>query len=243
MKNVVVHDTCEVFLKTLDNDKLYYVGITATSNVNQTIDQTPISGGIGNKRVTAIFNNKNIGFDVTTTLHDDDAYVLQGGADFASGTVSVLTQETVQAVDATGVIKVTITGTPTGGEVTVFDKFGKEYTGAFADTKVSITGGQAGEYYTVVYTITTPSGNILDLDSEKMPKTCSAQLHTIAYDPDTEEIVADIYWLFDKVRGDGAFGAAYAAGTNMQDSMKFNCETLIGSKSYGKYAVIPRATT
>lgn len=239
MNNIVVHDVSEVFITDDNNDKTYFFGLTSSENVNQTLNQTPIRGGIGNKRVATISSDKDINFDVQTTLHNDAIYEIQSGSLFGTEAITLLKQETVQAVDSSGSITCAITGTPVG-DVTVLDKNGKEYVGAFATGKVTITSGVAGQYYTIVYNEAEASANVLDLNSESMPSTYHVQLHTIAYDPDTEEIVADLYWVFSKCLPDGNISAGYKSGENQQDTIKFNCEIPVGSKSYGKYAVIPR---
>jgi len=241
MNNVVVHDVCEVIAIDEINDKTYFIGLTSTNNVNQTVDSTPIRGGIGNKRVTTINNSKDINFEVTTTLHNDDIYALQSGGLFSDEAINVLRSETKQAVDNAGSVEVTIDGTPVG-EVTVLDKNGKELTGSFTAGKVTITGGQAGQFYTVIYEEAQPTASVLDLNAEEFPKPHKVQLHTICYDPDTEKVVADLYWIFDKARPDGNLTAAYSAGENQQDTINFICETPIGSTSYGKYVVVPRTT-
>lgn len=241
MNNVVVHDVCEVIAIDEINDKTYFIGLTSTNNVNQTVESTPIRGGIGNKRVTTINSSKDVNFEVTTTLHNDDVYALQSGGLFSDEVINVLKSETKQAVDNAGSIEVTIDGTPIG-EVTVIDKYGKELTGTFATGKVTITGGQAGQFYTVIYEEAQPTASVLDLNVEEFPKPHKVQLHTIAYDPDTEEVVADLYWIFDKARPDGNLSAAYSAGENQSDTITFNCEVPTGSKSYGKYVVVPKTT-
>jgi hypothetical protein len=114
------------------------------------------------------------------------------------------------------------------------------FTGTFATGKVTITTGVAGDWYTVIYEEAQTGANILDLNAEEFPKPHKVQLHTIAYDPDTEEIVADLYWVFSKARPDGNIAAGYTSGQNQQDIIKFACETPIGSSSYGKYVVVLR---
>ncbi len=239
MNNIVVHDACEVLIVDEKNDKTYFLGITSTNNVNQTVESTPIRGGIGNKRVTTINNSKDINFEITTTLHNDDVYALQSGGLFNDEAINVLRSETKQAINDGFSAVVSIDGTPIG-EVTVIDKYGKEQSGTFDAGEVTIENGKAGEFYTVIYEEAQPTASVLDLNVEEFPKPHKVQLHTIAYDPDTEEVVADLYWIFDKARPDGNLTATYTAGENQQDTINFVCETPIGSTSYGKYVVVPR---
>lgn len=237
---MLIHDVCEVIAIDEENDKTYFFGLTATNGVNQTIDTTPINGGIGNKRIASINSNKNISIDVTTAIHDDNIYAIQSGGLFSDGAITVLRSETKQAEDDEGTISVEIDGTPLD-TVTVLDKNGKEVAGTFSTGTITITSGTAGQYYTVIYEEVQSTASLLDLNAEEFPKPHKLQLHTIGYDPDSEQIIADIYWIFSKAKADGNLNATYNAGENQQDSLKLNCEVPIGATSYGSYVVVPRA--
>lgn len=84
------------------------------------------------------------------------------------------------------------------------------------------------------------TGDILDLDADKLPKNYKVQLHGIAYDPETNVVVADIYWIFDKALPDGNLEETFEAGTNKTSEVNFTAQVPRGSSSYGKYVVVPR---
>lgn len=91
----------------------------------------------------------------------------------------------------------------------------------------------------------TVTGTVMDLKADKLPRNYKVQLRTIAYDPDTNEEVADIYWIFDKATPDGNLNEVFSAGTNKTQEISFIAQTPIGSDSYGQYVIVPRegATT
>jgi hypothetical protein len=235
--NVVIQDVLECYLKDLaDPTKVYFIGLTTRNDITQQVAQELLRGGIGNGVVGVLQSNKEISFTVTTLLHNDDIFAIQSGATFsANQTVTVQKNETVKC--ATGAL--TIEGTPVGSAVVVFDKNGKVIEGTFATGKVTITGGTDGDWYTVVYPESV-TGDVLSLDSKKFPRNYYVELHTIAYDVDTNEVCADIFWQFNKCLPDGAMNASHEAGKQVGDEMKFNAQLIKGNSEYGKYVVVPR---
>lgn len=85
----------------------------------------------------------------------------------------------------------------------------------------------------------TAKGYAIDLGYGQFPKTMAMQLRTIAYDRNTNEKIADVYWIFDKVQPDANFSQAFNMDTNNVQSVVFNAIATDGSTSYGKYVVVP----
>lgn len=86
----------------------------------------------------------------------------------------------------------------------------------------------------------TVSGQVMDLKPKNLPKAYRVQLRGIAYDPDTGDEVADVYWIFDKAMPDGNLEEIFAAGANKTQTVNFTAMVPIGGDSYGKYAIIPK---
>lgn len=85
----------------------------------------------------------------------------------------------------------------------------------------------------------TLAGDVLEFKSSTLPKIADAQLRTIAYDKDTNEIVADIYYIFPKSQPDGNLNEDFSAGANQTQEINF---TVLADEndSYGKIMIIPR---
>lgn len=86
----------------------------------------------------------------------------------------------------------------------------------------------------------TVTGDIIDLSAENMPKAYKTQLRSIAYDPETMKVVADIYWIFENAQPDGNLNETFGAATNKTQEITFKAKTPIGSDSYGICAFVPR---
>lgn len=240
MDNVYIQDVCEVFLKDLDSGKQFFFGLTSKNTVTQKIKQEDLRGGIGNGKVGTISSDKEISVKVTTLLHNDSIYEIQSGAVFGSKTMEVHKNESLKCTVAG---KVTLVGTPKGSSVVCYNSKGKSIAGTYATSNFTATTPAdiaLGAFYTVVY-VQDVTADALLLDSKKFPTNYALELHTIAYDVDTNDIVADVYWAFNKVSANGALNAQYDAGKNNGDDIEFSVSLPMGSTEYGYYAVVPKA--
>lgn len=84
------------------------------------------------------------------------------------------------------------------------------------------------------------TGQVMDLNSNNLPKNYKVQLRTIAYDPETNKEVADVYWIFDKATPDGNLSEVFSAGENKVQEINFMGQVPVGANSYGKYVVVAR---
>lgn len=237
--NQMVKDVCEVFLKDKLNGNVYFLGLTTSSEVTQSLNSEILRAGIGNGVVATLYSDKTIGFNVSTIFHSDDLISMQMGKKFNTGTVTVFEKE---SVTCTTEGELTIKGTPkTGGKVSVIDKHSEELAEAtFASNKVTVAGATVGSVYTVIYPKELTTAKLLTID-DSVPTAYETQLHTIGYDPDTNVVLSDIYWIFDNAVPDGALSQSYSAGANTPMSINFSVKKNVGSESYGKYAVAKRA--
>lgn len=110
-------------------------------------------------------------------------------------------------------------------------------------TDVEIQKVVEAEDGTITATPETVSGNAIELESTAIPKNAKLQLRTIAYDPETQEIVAEIFWIFDKVSPAGEFTQTFGMGQNNVQEVTFNALVPNGKTSYGRYIIVPKDTT
>lgn len=233
---VIVQDPLEVIVYNGTTAKFF--GCTQEGNVSQTIDQTELICGIGSK-VKAILNKqKTITFNVQTGLHNSDFIAYNSGTSFTSASFDIYKNEQVVAT-GTGTITATITGTPKSDTVYVTDIYGKTYVATHSTGTVTITSGVAGETYNVAYLETTANVDQLDLDVDSFPSDLHVVLHTIAYDENADEIVADIYWDFPKAVPDGSIDESYSGDAKVS-TIGFKVID-DGTGSYGTYMIVERS--
>lgn len=231
---VKVQDVAEAYIK--NGSLMRYFGCLTTSGINQSVTSEDVRCGIGNKLATRLFTQKDLEVTVETGLYSDHMIELQSGATFSVGqTVNVWKTET--GVASAG-LTITITGTPVDDVVWVQDKKGKAFVAAHAAGTVTITGAVEGTTYIVSYQEQVTTADVLDLASDAFPETVNLILHTIAYDIDTDEVLADIWWDITNASPDGNLDLAYANGTNTITNATFRA--LDADGSYGSYIVVAR---
>lgn len=241
LDNIRVQDTAEVVLIDGDGNHYFY-GCTDEASITKEVEKELLTCGIGNKQVGVLWAGQSYSVTVTPLYFQNKIMELQTGNTFQSTSFDAWKEEEGIAVDdGGGDAIVNITGTPIDDTVYVVDNRNTQKSATYDDGTgdVTVTDGSIGENYHILYQETEANADVLDLDAEKFPENVHIQLRTIAYKPDTEEVVADIYWDFPKCSPDGALDLAMAKGTNSQTPLTF--DILNNSGSYGKYVVVPRA--
>lgn len=102
-------------------------------------------------------------------------------------------------------------------------------------TVMEVSQGVDGSFTATEKTV---SGEVMDLKAKNLPKNYKVQLRSIAYDPDSNEEVADIYWIFEKARPNGSLEESFVAGSNKIQTIDFTA--MVAGDSYGQYAIVPK---
>lgn len=236
---IMVKDTADVYYHLSNGDTRYF-GCMNTSGLEKTIDTEDIRCGIGFGIATVMYTNPDMSITFTPAFWNDFFIQDAFGTDFSLGaSVNVWSTEnvefTVSASDATA----TIDGTPVDDVVKVQDKQGNLIPATFAGGTVTLTGGAQYDGLTLPVSYEEAvTGDVLALDVEEIPKVHGITLHTIAYDPDTNEILSDIYWKFTRVLGDGSLSLALQGATN--SVTEITAKILPDNGSFGQYIVVDR---
>ena len=90
----------------------------------------------------------------------------------------------------------------------------------------------------VTATEKTVTADVLTIKGDSYPKNHIVQLKTIVYDPDTNEVVADLIFQFDKSLPDGALSESFEA-SNKTSEISFMAQ-VDADGSYGRVIVVPR---
>lgn len=124
-------------------------------------------------------------------------------------------------------------------EDTIELQIGEEFK-SVSDVKVQKISVDDGE---VTATEEEVAGNAIELESTAVPKDVKLQLRTIAYDNKTQEVVAEIFWIFDRVSPSGGFTQTFGMGQNNVQEISFRALIPEGETSYGRYVIVPRETS
>ena len=238
---IKVQDVAELFLHFADGDTKFF-GCMNTSGLEKTVDTEDIRCGIGWGLSSILYSNPDMSLTLTPAYWNEVFMEVQSGEEFAeSASVNVWTYETGTAVLSTTNSTVAITGTPVGGIVKAQTMDGVTYPATFATGSVTITGGAAlaGKTITVLYRKAV-TGDVLTFKTDSYPKVMGVTLHTVAYDVETNEIVSDLYFTFDRVLGDGNLSMSMTGATNNTSEITVRVLPTNGN-IFGKYTSVPRA--
>jgi len=243
-KYVIKKDTSEVFLKSLDDGKFYFIGLTSKASTTTKVTQTLERAGIGNGVVAVINTAKDITIDVSTGLHYDSIAEMQNGTRFSTKAFTIPIE--LKGTLASNSFTLAGTDVPVGNVVVVEDINGIQYTGTFnAGTRVVTTTGLADGSIEIFYSVTQANTQVLDITKDNFPLNYEMWTHTISYDSKTNKLLTNIYRHYYKVMPDGNENDASEAGKNNGDSIKFTAllDDVQGTGKYGEYVIIPVATT
>lgn len=250
LNNCSVRDVCEVFVRDAKNTKkAYYLGNTKQTDITQKIKQEQIRAGIGNGVIGTISQEKEIQVKVQNAINSDDILQIQSGMDMIKAENLVINKNVTLVCDSDKTFDftdITDVAVETNGKASlyIFDKRATLFEGVYdkASKKVEFVNkldALVGETYVIVYPAKLVEATYIPLDSASFPKTMYVELHSVAYDLETNEIYADIFWIFDRALPDGNISKNYSA-KNMEDAITFTVQKPFGRTTYGKYVVVPR---
>jgi len=237
---VLVKDTADVYYH-LTNGETRYFGCMETSGIEKTWDTEDIRCGIGFGIATIMYTNPDMTISFTPAFWNDHFIESAVGSTFAEGVnLNVWDTEEVLFTIASADATATITGTPVDSVVKVQDRQGKFYPATFSAGTVTVTGGALldGLKLPVSYQKAV-TGNVLSLSTEEIPKVRGITIKTIAYDPDSNEVISDLYWKFEKVVDDGSLSLALQGATKSQTEI--TAKVLPVDNKFGEYIVVDRA--
>lgn len=91
----------------------------------------------------------------------------------------------------------------------------------------------------ITATPVTVAGEAMELTAGALPKNAKLQLRTLAYDSETNEVVAEIFYIFDRVSPAGEFTHDFGMGTNNVQELTFKALIPKGKSTYGRYVIVP----
>lgn len=239
--DVIVKSTFEAIAHYQDGTHRLFGCLTSTG-ISKTVEVEDIRCGVDWTLKTILQLSSDMTVTVSTAVWDDYVMELQSGSDFSlNQTVSVWKYEKVLFTVSTTNATATITGTPVGGIVKVQDQQKTLYPATFATSTVTATGAATtlgGKYGYVMYQEST-TADVLVFETDTLPTVFGLTLHGIAFDPETNLKVADLYFDFPRVQSDGAMELALAGGTNTQTEITLR--VLPNAGEFGKYIVEPVA--
>lgn len=243
MKLLVI-DTADCVMKRKSDGHIFITAEAQLSSISGTLGiNEKIFGGIGNKSLAVMKGQKEVTSTLRNAFYDQQFLALtQGVAIKEDGSATVYkTEKSLKVADNAGALEITITGTPIDNTVHIRNAKGDVEQATSTTGKVTVPVGHAteGELVSVTYQEAV-TGDILELDSEKFAEAFTLEYHTIAYDPDTNAVVKDIYIQLDHVIPSDDFELSLENGTAVAPEVTFECLAAPNSTQIGRIIEVDR---
>ncbi|MGK4040949.1 hypothetical protein AB0Y20_01510 [Heyndrickxia oleronia] len=243
MKLLVI-DTADAVMRRKSDGHIFITAEAQLTSISQSLGiNEKIYGGIGNKPLAIMKGQKEVTSSLRNAFYDQEFLSLTQGVEINKDKSATVykTEKSLKVVDNAGSLEVTITGVPLDDTVYVRNAKGEVESATAATKTVTIPTGHAveGEIVSVTYQETI-TGDIVELDGEKFAEAFTLEYHTIAYDPDTNKVVKDIYIQLDHVVPSDEFELALENGTPIAPEVSFECMASPNSTSIGRIIEVDR---
>lgn len=244
MKLLVI-DTADAVMRRKSDGHIFITAEAQLTSISQSLGiNEKIYGGIGNKPLAIMKGQKEVTSSLRNAFYDQEFLSLTQGVEINKDKSATVykTEKSLKVVDNGGSLEVTITGAPLDNTVYVRNAKGEVESATVTTKTVTIPTGHAveGEIVSVTYQETI-TGDIVELDGEKFAEAFTLEYHTIAYDPDTNKVVKDIYIQLDHVVPSDEFELALENGTPIAPEVSFECMASPNSTSIGRIIEVDRA--
>lgn len=244
MKNLLVMDVANVLMRDISTGKVMATATTSTNSITASLDETPILAGWGGGTVATINSNKSVALAFSDVFFSMDYLAVQQGTVLEEGaTGRVLQYFTGTVVDTTGVLSVVVPADVTATSAIMEDVDGSQDPVTITTGKITIPAlseAKAGDELTFYYEKTIVGQKVV-IDSQNFPKLFEVVFHTRAFDPDTNEVVQDIYIQFDKCKPAGASALELGINTSATTEMAFTAlNKSKTSTEMGRYWAVDR---
>lgn len=245
---VLINDTAEATFTRLSDGHKVLMHETQLASLSQTVSEEKLKGGIGNGTIALLRTDKEMELSVRNALWDAEYLAMTQGTEFKPDgkvTVTKVYRADVLADDSEAPEAVIADKTYTGTATVVLpDGTRKEdvtITAGVVDPTTIATLDTGKDKVEVIFEQEV-TGDIATFDSKKFGEKYRAEYYTIAYDPDTMEVVQDIYIIFDEVTPSGNFDMSFENGTAMTPEINFTVTNPRGSSELGRIVRVDATT-
>lgn len=241
---LLISDSAEVTIKRKSDSHVFataeaqLAGISQTLGINETI-----YGGIGSKPLARVRGQKEITATVRNAFLDLELLsTTQGVAVKKDGTATIYKRENQLKVESNvDQLQVTIKGAPIDNKVHLVNPQGDvvEVTAEGQTVSVPSKFAKEGDLLSVIYQEDV-TGEIVEIRADKFSEAYTMEFHTIGYDPNTNQVVRDIYIQLDHVIPSADFELNFENGTPIAPEITFDCLAAPNTENIGRIITVPR---
>lgn len=244
MGKVVIQDTADVIIESLVSGKVVMNSEAQLAGVAGSLSEEDLRGGIGNKKIFKIRSDKSIDLTMRSAVADIEYWAMTQGVEVdPAGKATVPKSEKVTVVDDMGTLKITLKTAKVGlTTARLNDKDGSQEEVAVATNVIEVPLGsdlKAGDT-TFVFWKEEVTGQTVSIDATKFSSKYAVTYKTIAYDVDTAQVVADVYFIFPETLPSGEFDISLENGSVYTPEISFSALNPVGEDEIGKIMFVPR---
>lgn len=244
MRNLLVMDVANVIMREIATGKIMATATTSTNSISASLDEEKLQAGWGGGTVATINSNKAVELSFNDVFFSMDYLAIQQGTSLEEGATGMVLQTfTGVVVDNAGTLSVNVPVDVTATSAIMEDVDGTQDPVTITTGKITLPIGSeavAGDEVTFYYEKTIV-GQKVSIDSKNFPKLVEVLFHTRAFDPETNEVVQDIYIQFDKCKPAGNSAMELGINTNASTDMSFTAlNKSKNSTEMGRYWAIDR---
>jgi len=238
---VKLTNAAEVFLEDLTSGALKFFGCITESSFSKTIESTELRCGIDAGLWGMSYTNPDMSVTIATIAWNDYLTQLQNDEDWSTG----VTLNVPKATDEVALVTATANGTytfspvvvPVGGKMYFQDVNGKDYPVVYSSPTATVTGG-AGLKGKFSWLEAVTTAETFDFKVGSLPKATGLIFHHVAYNANNE-VVADVYFKFDRAVGDGNLDMSMTLGNTAGTSVTL--KALGSTGRFMRQIYVPRA--
>lgn len=240
--NTLVKDTARVTYRRKRDKKTIYNAVAQLASIAIAADVEKIKGDVGNRTIATLYSNKEITLTNRNATFNLDFLAITQGVDIEEKTITVTHREDkLEVKDNNGVMTVTITKDPIGDSVDLIDGLGNVIQATVSTKTVTVPVGFAepGDKISAAYR-TDVTGNVLELDAATFAEEYEVEYWTVEYDPKTQQILNDLYIIFDSVQPAADVDISFENGAAITPEFTFNVNSDGESTAIGRFVQVPR---
>lgn len=233
-KDYIVHDVLDCVITDLASGKVMANTKLQMSAIESTVNEEDIRGGIGNGKFYKLRSDKDLNVTTRNAVMNNEWISMTQGVDIVSDrTVEVTKAEIICDIPEDGVI--TLQESPTAdSKVNALGDDGVVVEFVPAGKEVTLTGDLLTMDEVQLSYLTEIEGDSIAFDSRKFAKKVRLDLSTIAYDIDTGDVYADIYFVFPSALPSSELNLSFEAGSVISPEVSFSilqpkCGTEMGT--------------
>lgn len=233
-----IQDTADVLLTRKSDGFKIASGTTQSTSISQSVEEEVIKGGIGNRSLYTIKSDKEIEIQIKDAIFNPQWLAASQGVKVEDGkTLVVENVETVE-VEAGGVIKVK--DSSYAGEGVFVDSKGENHKVTFTAGSATVEDitEQVGKEGMVTYEVER-TGKSIAIRADRFAEKYKAQLSTVIYEAETEQIVEELFAIFHNVTPSSEFELGLEAGSALAPEMTLRCTADAKTKEIGNWFTSP----